>query len=676
MKAIRRIACSHRSGWSTGLTTGLLITLLAVGSIPGAVHAGTAPPTRSPGAAISPNPSSAETLDLVGSVSLAAQTVEFVVEAPPTAADSEIETEQVTALVPEQVHARVNGTYVLRNSSRSDLTLSLGFPLNDLSGIKDANGNLPVVEGFGIAVAGAPVDYAQTSRTNPYGEGEPAIQWATFPVLIPARNEVTVGSSFTTTAAGQWPIAQFNYSMETATAWQGRIGQSEIVLRLPYAASNENVFLSESTAGGVIEGDTVRWSRRNLVASAQNNFQMSILAPKVWQQILNARAAAAQTPDNPDVWVTLGRAYRAAIALDNGTPLGGTRQFVEQAEQAYERAIQLNPNIAEVHQEYAQLVYDLRIAEDLNTTRALPQLEKIIDHVQTALQLDPGDPATAELLLNVKQLVQDLAARQPSAEAKALADQITAIEAMVASAPQATSEPAAAPDATTSAPVVTDTISGEATGDVTGTLPLTGTNTTTGTGEINNAQAIPVPTMSAEEEQAVVAAQATVAASAVLTTTPSAPEATAIADAFATVGARETVVANAGAINAAEETSVADATAIATDPSLTEPTVVTVEATAEAAIALGTPVAVETTTSRDIGITEPQTLVARMGLLSIIGIACGAIVILGILAAILIALFGRRNTTRTGTTTNTTTNKPSDGSSGGSPPAAPPASKS
>ena len=617
MRAKRRIARSYYSV-AAALVSVLAATMAGSSSL---VMAGTAPPTRSPGAAISPDPSSVEAVDIAGSVGLVSQTIEFVIE-PPSAilTDAEVPVGEIVQ-DDETVRARVNSSFVLRNSGRNDVSFNLGFPLNDLSGIKDANGNLPVVEGFDVDVGGVPTRYALTARTNPYGEGEPAIQWATFPVTLPGRTELAVGAGFTTTAAGQWPIAQFNYSLETATAWQGRIGDSEISVRLPYTASTENVFLGESTPGGVFDGVDVRWSRRNLEASAQNNFEVSILAPKVWQQILLAREAVALTPDSTDAWVALGRAYRAAIALNNGVPQGGTRQFVTLAEQSYEKAIELNPNVAEVHQEYAQLVYDLRIAEDLNTAQALPQLEKIVDHVQTALQLDPSNPATADLLLNVKQLVQDLAARQPSAQATALVEQVTAIEAMVVASAPASAPVSADASATPEAPATPELVPADSTAVVTDTSVLTDT------------QAGAVPTMSAEDEVAVAAAQSTMAASAVLTTTPSAPEVTAIAEAVATLGARETVVALA-AVAPAEQTVIAET-------AITEPVVVTGEATADAVVAIGTAVSTTVAVEGTPG-AAPQTLVARFGLMSIIGIACGVIVLLGILAAILVAVFGRR----------------------------------
>ena len=612
MRAKRRIAHSHLSV----VAASVVVLSLVMGESARLVFAGTAPPTRSPGAAIAPDPSSAEAVNVAGSVTLVSQTVEFVVE-PPPAVSSDAEVNQV-AKSDQSVRARVNSSYVLRNSGRAEQLLSLGFPLNDLSGIKDGNGNLPIVDDFSVEAGGVPLSHTLTSRTNPYGEGEPAIQWATFPVVLPARGEVAVGTGFTTTATGQWPIAQFNYSLETASAWRGNIGSSVIMLRLPYTATAENVFLSDSTFGGVIDGADVRWTRRNLVATNQNNFQVSILAPKIWQQIVAAREVVQLTPTISDAWVTLGRAYRAAIALDNGVALGGTRQFVPLAEQVYEKAIELNPNVAEVHQEYAQLIYDLRIAEDLNTVRALPQLEKIVDHVQTALQLDPSNPATASLLLNVKQLVQDLAARQPLAAVTTLLDQITAIEAMVV----------------VSTPAEMATVVPEITAIAIDTVVVTDTTTS---------EMGVVPTMSVEEEVAVVAAQSTVAASSALTTTPSASEAAAIVGAAATVGARETVVAMASnVISGVPEI-------VITETSIAEPVVVTAEATADAALIVGTPRSIITTTTDVVGAaststpaTGPQTLVARLGLLAVIGIACGVIVVLGILAAILVALFGRR----------------------------------
>jgi tetratricopeptide (TPR) repeat protein len=579
-------------------------------------YAGTAPPTNSPGGSIAPDPTSTDAQASAEEISLTSQTIEIAVSAVPDATE-------LTGNASDKVQATVTGKYVLRNTFSSDIAQGLSFPLSDLSGLKDAQGNVQEVQGFGASANGTPVQFSVVTRTNPYGDSEPPIKWVVFSATIPARDEVTISTTHTSPATGQMPVAKFNFALDTANAWAGRVGESEIVVRLPYPASRENVFLSESTPGGRISGDTVRWVRRRFEPRASDNFVVSLLAPQIWQAILDARAAAAANPTDAEAQRDLAKAYRAAILLDNGVPQGGTRQFVAQAEKAYEQAIKLNPNSAELRMEYAQLLSDLHLAEDLtNPRRAAARLRQIVEVLQGALKIDPNNAAAIKLLAQMKTLAADLTTRNPSRATNALNAAVAEAEKLLpgAAAPASEATPTVAPSADATA-VAT---------------PEPGTVTTSVT-----------PTMSAPQATAIVAAQATVAASSAFTTTPDAPQATAIAQAQATLEAHATEMTT-NLVSPQALPTVTAAPAAAASPTATSPS--------------GTRSGATTTGSAANG--SSTTVVQRMGLMSALSIACGAIILLGILAAVLVALFGRRQAVVKSDSATTTSNSTDDSTKG------------
>jgi hypothetical protein len=574
--------------------------------------AGTAPPTNSPGGSISPKPGALAAPNSTAEISLASQRIELNVTG--------ISGAEVTPGhdASEAVQATASSTFVLRNSTNTTATQGVFFPLNDVSGIKDSRGNLPAVDGFAATVNGTTVAHSIVTRTNPYGTSEPPLQWAVISATLPPNGEVSINTAFVAPAAGQLPLAKLNYALDTAAAWAGRVGQSAIVLALPYLATNENVFLDDSTPGGKFDGNSVVWNRRNFEPGNADNLKVTMLAPQVWQAILDARAAATANPSSAEAQRALAQAYQAAIALDNGVPQSGTGQFVTMAEKTYATAIELNPSSPDLHAELAQLLLDARLASELNTRGAAPLLEKIVSALQAALQLDPNHTAAARLLAQVKQIAQTL----PAATARRVLSAVATAEAAL-SPTTAGAQATAAPANTSSAGAAQATSEAQSTqtpsanaGAGAGTAV---TETQTQTGAVLEGPAV----------TAVVIARATISAMSAITGTLEAPAATAVAEAQATLGAASTALANTGAAT--------------TDN----------QSTAESAAAASTPVAAATGPTSDPASSTStgsaanpaaagQTLVARNGILTWLAGACGVVLLIGVIGAVLVARMGRK----------------------------------
>lgn len=354
---------------------------------------------------------------------LSTQDVQIVVEALP--GDVTLPGAQVGDLV----QSKVTSSFTLKNNEDGDESTIVRLPLSDLSGLKDGRGQLMEASDYTVMVNGEVVSPTVVEETNPLGGSEPPVKWVEFPITVTAGSSVEISSTYSASAAGALPLAQFNYALETAGGWNGRVGQSKVTLALPYEASKQNVFSgeNESTSGGRITGNTVVWSRKNFEPSAKDNIKMTLLAPQVWTNIENARSAVKQAPGDVEALLALARAYKGAIFLDNGVAQGSTAQFVPLAEDSYKKALKVAPNSAELHAEYAQFMMDTQVAEALNTRKALPLLGSILDQAEAALKIDPKNQSALGMLATLKSLATDAAERTPSTAANKLVARIDAV---------------------------------------------------------------------------------------------------------------------------------------------------------------------------------------------------------------------------------------------------------
>ena len=501
------------------LVLGSFLTATMV--LPNQIYAGTIPPGQSPGGSIAPgngnnsvsndaNPAPDSKTDANGNgasteagndttvkpgadnkpaaegetITLAAQNVKITIEALP--GDVTVPGANVSDLVQVQISSE----FILRNTQKTDQTTVVQLPLSDLSGLKDGKGQLMEAQDYVVSVDGQVISPTITEQTNPLGSSEPPVKWVQFPITLTAGQTAVVSTTYMAPAAGALPLAQFNYALETAAAWQGKLGQSTVTVELPYAVNRQNVMTGdkETTSGARLSGNTVVWSRRNFEPSADDNLKLLVLAPQVWTNIENARAAVKQAPNDVEAQLSLARAYKGALLLDNGVAQGSTAQFVKLADEAYLKAIKANPDSADVRAEYAKFQADTQVAAALNTRKAVPVLEGILNQIEATLKIDPKNTIALGLLANIKQLVTDASQRNPSAATTKLAKRVDGVVAAVGlTSPEALATAAAAITPTVAAGTttgVTDTtvmtdgaaaISGTNTSDVSGTTTLTPT---------------------------------------------------------------------------------------------------------------------------------------------------------------------------------------------------------
>lgn len=320
----------------------------------------------------------------------------------------------------DRVVAQVSATFLMRNLGTAAEQMQVRFPLQDAS---HSYYNYPTdIEDFRVRVAGQPV--ATTTISGRLPSTKEDIHWAAFPVLFPPGQEVTIEVSYLTRPTGYLPAARFGYLLETGAGWRDTIGSVDLIARLPYPASEENVLLGpdrtnagasyQTTPGGQFVGNEVRWHWDELEPTAANNLFINILVPQTWEQIMAGRAAVEARSDDAAAWLALAQAHAAAVT--NDFPTDSHDPYAALSEQALARAVALSPDSAELHTQLAQLKWDhLMVQALLPPNHSI--LPSILAELHQTLTLDPTYEPALTLLAEIKDLVDGLLPPVPPLQA-------------------------------------------------------------------------------------------------------------------------------------------------------------------------------------------------------------------------------------------------------------------
>jgi len=239
------------------------------------------------------------------------------------------------------------------------------------------------------------------------GEAE-TIRWATFAVTFPPKKDVILQVSYVLSATGYDPEATFYYVLQTGAGWKDKIGQADLVVRLPFTVTEDNLFLGNYSGGGQPEaiqakpklvGNTAQWQLKNVEPTEKDNLIVTVLDPTVWQTILGAQAASKAKPNDGQAWVALARAYRNAVYIKY-EPSENTGRFITPTLAAYEKAIGLLPKSAEARVEYATALSQFRpnpagVPEQAD----LDNMTRVVDLLEAALKLDNKNADAREAIL-------------------------------------------------------------------------------------------------------------------------------------------------------------------------------------------------------------------------------------------------------------------------------------
>jgi len=378
------------------ITAGMLLAAL-FGATP--VRADVAPPESAPGS--NPVPGGQT------QVRMLAETVTLEIAPHPSDSRSAI--------------ARTTALFTMRNLGASEEKMQARFPLSFFNGNSDGFGQFPEIGAITVKIDGRSV--ATRREMQPFLENETSykereeIPWAVFDITFPPGQDVVIEVGYTINGFGYYPYQVFRYVLQTGAGWNGTIGSADIIVRLPYAANAQNVWLKdvdgygEPTQGGLISGNEVRWRFEDFEPTWQDDFKVVLVTPSLWQTVLREQANVNKNPKDGEAWGRLGKAYKETIMQSKGylrTDPGG-REALRLGREAYEKCLSLLPDDSLWHYGYAELLWAHYLFDIY--FGGPPDAEGILSltllHLQTALRLDPNNQRARDLLENISYSLPD-----------------------------------------------------------------------------------------------------------------------------------------------------------------------------------------------------------------------------------------------------------------------------
>ena len=304
--------------------------------------------------------------------------------------------------------ARITASFIMRNLGDTTEKMAARFPISADNG----RGEYPEITNLVIKINETQTQYSRVDYPDVRWQGKD-VPWAEFDVSFPVDKDIKIEISYTLKGTGYPPFSAFYYILETGSGWSGTIGSADIILRLPYTASDQNVILdqqigwSETTRGGVFSGNEVRWHFDNFEPGPDgpvNNMEFSIVAPEAWQAVLNSQNYVDQNPTDGEAWGRLAMATKHVFFMGKGyrTDPGGEDLYIRSVE-AYEKCLSLKPQDAEWHAGFADLLANRAYWDSWST--GINQVGmQAIQEIHTALNLAPTDPVVLKIADDISYL--------------------------------------------------------------------------------------------------------------------------------------------------------------------------------------------------------------------------------------------------------------------------------
>jgi hypothetical protein len=366
----------------------LLFVLLA---FPLDVRADVAPPIYPPGS--NPQPGVEIT-----QVRMAAETVVIEVQKDTT---------------PESLgRARVTADFSMHNLGAVNESMAVRFPIST----NDGRGEYPEIGNLLITVDGKRVQYRRASYPSIQYWNDDNVPWAEFDVTFPAGQDVSIRVAYDLSGSGYHPYSAFYYILETGAGWKDTIGSADIILRLPYEASPQNVVMdlpigwADTTPGGVFQGNEVRWHFEEFEPGQNQpvqNMEFALVAPSAWQSVLTARENVTKYSNDGEAWGMLAKAYKEVFQMGKGyRDDAGGEELYQLSVEAYEKCLLLKPDDAQWHAGFADLLAD-RAFWDSWMSGTTPETFRALNEIHTALELAPNDPVVREIAQNITYMIPD-----------------------------------------------------------------------------------------------------------------------------------------------------------------------------------------------------------------------------------------------------------------------------
>lgn len=290
----------------------------------------------------------------------------------------------------------IQAVFSMRNQGAAAETMDVRFPLEPIDGYGNGWGERVYIDDFHVSVDGQSIPTQEV--WEPFTDG-PSISWAVFRVTFGPGEDVRITVDYTTRLYGrEW--AMVDYILETGAGWYGPIGSAVVVLRLPYAVSDSNIFAyypydpwgrgAEPTPAFV--GREIRWTWRDLEPTDQDNLALYFIWPDRWQEMLDLEAQTGRNPSDVPAAVALAEAYREAGSDGHGFMV--SEPLYRLSRTAIEEALPYSPESLELQIELA--VIDAWWC-DANPACSLENLAAIRARVDGLLEESPADALLLEM---------------------------------------------------------------------------------------------------------------------------------------------------------------------------------------------------------------------------------------------------------------------------------------
>jgi hypothetical protein len=351
------------------------------------VSADVAPPEQPPGSNLAPGEDSTQ-------VQMLSETVLFEVQTAPWPGVP------LTSVVRDW--AKVTANFTMLNHGQVDETMQVRFPLTNPRGWGDGWGEYPEIEDIRVWVDGSPVSTSEVTSPSPRGDDDPPIVWAGFDVTFPAGEQVEIEVRYSQRATGYHPQSVFTYILETGAGWKDAIGSGEMIVRVPYTASHENVLVQHSSGGMRFAGADARWSFEDLEPSGEDNLRVTIIEPGYWLAVIGAQGIVDNNPDDGDAWGDLARAIKRVTLEHKGwlREDDAGKALYQASVNAYQKAVTLAPDVAKWHAGYAELLWHkIWLWPDYGA----PEMITILEQLQDALEIEPDNEQAWQILNDMRQ---------------------------------------------------------------------------------------------------------------------------------------------------------------------------------------------------------------------------------------------------------------------------------
>ncbi len=361
-----------------------LVTLLLFLAVPSVARADVAPPGQPSGSNLGPGTE-------VTQVRMAAETV--LIDVQPGTSDQGLG------------FARVTADFTMHNTGAVGEHMAVRFPI----AADDGWGQVKEISDLRVHVEGQLVATRRVTGPDPSIWSSRQVPWAEFDVAFPSQQDLDIQVQYTLQGGGEFPFSRLTYILATGAGWKDTIGSADMIVQLPYEANIENVLLSSpgiftgTTLGGSLEGNRVLWHFSNLEPTAQDNFEVNLVAPQAWKQLLAEQSNVAQHPTDGESWGRIGKLCKQMAFSPRGKGFrvglidSGGIELYERSLDAYERAVALLPKDALWHAGYAEALAYHAYFEDFSGVDPMREALQAMREISAALQLAPNDPTVAEI---------------------------------------------------------------------------------------------------------------------------------------------------------------------------------------------------------------------------------------------------------------------------------------